>query len=149
MLHGKTWNFLIDLLESERTDPSVITWKNRDEGEFKVPCMSRLAELWGKGSRKEYYRFRNHWDTCKHRDKIKKISKSIYVFGSGAKDWREVLHIRDKIKFNNQQERICQPASMNMDYGNVYNFDPERASAARARESGLDVRARPRRTSAA
>lgn len=45
---GKLWEFLLDLLMSEETNPSIIKWEDQSKGIFRILDCSHVAYLWGK-----------------------------------------------------------------------------------------------------
>lgn len=46
-VNGKLWEFIRDLLLSERTNPSFIRWERREDGVFKFVQSDKVAKMWG------------------------------------------------------------------------------------------------------
>jgi len=55
--YGKLWEFIRDLLQNDRYNPSIIKWENIEEGEFRIVDSSMVAGLWAmvKGNTKMNY----------------------------------------------------------------------------------------------
>eukprot|EP00091_Calanus_sinicus_P012339 TRINITY_DN27883_c0_g1_i1.p2 TRINITY_DN27883_c0_g1~~TRINITY_DN27883_c0_g1_i1.p2 ORF type:complete len:123 (+),score=36.55 TRINITY_DN27883_c0_g1_i1:210-578(+) len=52
--YGKLWEFVRDLLQIEKYNPSVIRWENVEEGEFRIVDSVMVSQLWARvrGNRK-------------------------------------------------------------------------------------------------
>lgn len=44
---GKLWEFLLELLESEETNPLLIRWEDKSKRIFRIMDSKNVAHLWG------------------------------------------------------------------------------------------------------
>lgn len=92
----KSWEFLMRLLASPDTNPSIIRWEDEAEGSFRLVQPQQIADMWGTRSCKEVLTYNNFARALRYHYKTKllyKISERQLVYGCGrqAIDYYKLL----------------------------------------------------------
>ena len=49
---GRLWRFMLELLQNNEYNPSIIQWEKRQQGVFRIVKSSEVARLWGQHNRR-------------------------------------------------------------------------------------------------
>merc|ERR1712179_356463 len=89
----KISGWIVSLLRSPETNPSVITWEDEPNGKFRVTDSARYAELWGEVKQNPNMNYEKLSRAMRYYYKNKEISmvaneRLTYAFGPNMRDFR-------------------------------------------------------------
>lgn len=91
-VNGKLWEFIRDLLLSERTNPSFIRWERREDGIFKFVQSDKVAKMWGERKQNPKMTYEKLSRAMRYYYKSKVLlpvfgRRLVYKFGPNATGW--------------------------------------------------------------
>lgn len=94
--NGKLWEFIRDLLLSERTNPSFIRWERREDGVFKFVQSDKVAKMWGERKQNPKMTYEKLSRAMRYYYKSKVLlpvfgRRLVYKFGPNATGWLKMI----------------------------------------------------------
>lgn len=91
-INGKLWEFIRDLLMSDKTNPSFIMWERREDGVFKFVKSEKVAKMWGERKQNPKMTYEKLSRAMRYYYKNKVLlpvfgRRLVYKFGPNAKGW--------------------------------------------------------------
>lgn len=95
-ISGKLWEFIRDLLLSERTNPSFIRWERREDGVFKFVQSDKVAKMWGERKQNPKMTYEKLSRAMRYYYKSKVLlpvfgRRLVYKFGPNATGWMSTV----------------------------------------------------------
>ncbi|XP_061181204.1 ETS homologous factor-like [Saccostrea echinata] len=89
----RLWEFIRDLLCNPRYNPDIVTWSNKEEGEFRVVKTKEIAKMWGKKKNNEGMTYEKLSRALRYYYKTKILmpvigKRLIYQFGPSSYGWK-------------------------------------------------------------
>ncbi|XP_052215405.1 uncharacterized protein LOC127833923 isoform X2 [Dreissena polymorpha] len=89
----RIWEYIRDLLLSPETNPSLITWENREKGVFKLVKSKEIAKMWGRKKGNEEMNYEKFSRAMRYHYKRKVFEpvigkRLVYKFGPRATGWQ-------------------------------------------------------------
>ncbi|KAK3922645.1 ETS-related transcription factor Elf-5 [Frankliniella fusca] len=86
---GQLWEFIYNLLENRETNPSVVTWENKDEKLFRIVNTEEIARRWGDHKGNKNMTYANMSRTMRYYREgngafVRNDRKRVYGFGPKA-----------------------------------------------------------------
>ncbi|KAE8746444.1 hypothetical protein FOCC_FOCC006810 [Frankliniella occidentalis] len=86
---GQLWEFIYNLLEREESNPSVVTWENKEEKLFRIVNTEEIARLWGDHKGNKNMTYANMSRTMRYYREgngafVRNDRKRVYGFGPKA-----------------------------------------------------------------